>query len=100
MNIPEKQVAYKKRVGKVGTNPVYEVGLIGGFHLHVMMKSGVTEVLGTGPHKSVSKHISTKRYPNIVWTSLDKADHVEEIHFAHLLPRYEALTEKLRNIKG
>lgn len=78
-------------------DPVFEVGTIGGLHLHVrMLKGGASEILATSPHPAVGRHIAKKHAPTIIWTDLNKADDIAFRDFEHILPRYEALTQRAR----
>jgi hypothetical protein len=40
------------------------------------------------------------REPDVQWTELSKADHVDFEDYAPLLPKYEAITERLRKLNG
>lgn len=98
MSVPisQDQIAYRKKVGKLDGQPVMEIGLIGG--LHLIAKAGTdgkAEILGAGPHRAVARHIALKRNPDIEFTELNKADHIEQIYFEDLLGRYEDLTDSL-----
>lgn len=98
MQIGSKDIAYKKRVGTLGTRPVFQVGTKGGLHVMVMIKNGVVETIAAGPHAAVCRHIAKKRYDDIVFTDLAKGDYVDPSAFQHLLPQFEALTDRLRQI--
>lgn len=101
MDIRPEEVEYKKKVGKWGASPIIEVGLKGGLHLIFAAKGGKFETLGAGPHRAVARHIAKKRSGDqIEYTDLSKADHIEEAHFAHVLPKYEELTTALRDRQG
>jgi hypothetical protein len=90
------QISYKKKVGKLGDTPIYEVGLIGG--LHLIMKAGSKSPLGAGPHRAVARHIAKKRNPEIDWTEISKSDYVEPQFYAAVLPKYEQLTDHLTEL--
>lgn len=93
--ISQDQIAYRKKVGKLGTASVVEIGLIGGLHLIAKASpGGKAEILGAGPHRAVARHIALKRNPEIEFTDLNKADHIEPQYFEDLLPRYETLTDE------
>lgn len=99
--ISQDQIAYKKKIGKLGQAPVYEVGLIGGLHLILKAgKDGKTEPLGAGPHRAVARHIAMKRNPELELTELSKSDWVDLAHFQSLLPKYEFLTDHLIKVSG
>lgn len=74
-----------------------EIGLIGGLHLIAKAgEGGKAQVLGAGPHRAVARHIAKKRNPEIEFTDLSKADHVEPIYFQDILPAYEAMTDEFQ----
>jgi hypothetical protein len=101
MQIKAEHVESKKRIGKLKGKPVIEIKTTGGFHMVVTSnESGGFETLGTGPHKAVARHIAQKREPEIEWVELSKSDHVDPAHFQHLLPEYETLTNRLRELQG
>lgn len=91
--ITSSQIAYRKKVGKVGDTPVYEVGLIGG--LHLIMKAGSKVPLGAGPHRAVARHIAKKKHPEITFDELSKSDWLEPHLYEAMLPKYELITDRL-----
>lgn len=91
--ITPDQIAYRKKVGKLGNDTILEIGLIGGLHLIAKSSGGRAEILGAGPHRAVARHIAKKRNPEIQFTELNKSDHIEPQYFEDLLPQYEALTD-------
>lgn len=96
--IKQDQIEYKKKVGRIGQAPVWEVGLIGGLRLIAKMGSdGRSEILGAGPHRAVARHIAKKRNSELEYTEIAKSDHVETAYFSDILPAFEELTDKLRN---
>jgi hypothetical protein len=99
-SITPDQIAYKKRVGRIGHAPVIELATTGGLHLIVVARGGKGEVLGTGPHRAVARFIAKKREDKIEWTSLEKSDHVPIECFQSVLDKYEALTEEIRSRQG
>jgi len=97
--IPSDQIAYRKRIGNLGTRPVLEYGLVGGLHLVVAPKAaGGIETLGTGSHPAIAKFIAQRHAPDIRFDDLAKAAEVDPRDFAELLPRYVALTDELRKL--
>ena len=97
MQIQAGEVEYKRQVGKLGSLPVFEIGLRGGLHLIVVPRGKKLEPLGAGPHRAVARHIALKQSDDkIEYTDLSKADWVGPEHFLDVLPRYEALTRRLR----
>ena len=95
-SIGADQVSYRKKVGRLGKDPLYEIGLIGG--LHLIMKAGSKEPLGAGPHRAVARHIAKRRNPDVEWTDLSKADWWPEDTYILILPKYEAVTAQLIEI--
>jgi hypothetical protein len=99
--ISPDQIAYKKKVGRLGQSPVYEVGLIGGLHLILKAgKDGKTTPLGAGPHRAVARHIAKVRNPELELTELSKSDWVDPAHFRDIVPRYEYLTDELARLSA
>lgn len=95
--ITPDQIAYRKKVGKLGNASIMEIGLIGGLHLIAKAtSSGRAEILGAGPHRAVARHIAKKRNPEIEFTELNKSDHIESMYFEDLLPKYEGVTDQLQ----
>ena len=96
-NISSAEIAYKKKIGKIGNDPVLEVGLIGGLHMVIRASGGKTETLGCGPHRAVARHLAKKRNPGLELTDLSKSEQVDPSLFEDLLPKYEALTDAFRD---
>lgn len=96
INVKPVDVASKKQVGKVGTNPVLEIVTTGGLWMNVLGKGGSFEILSTGPHRAVARYIAEKKAPDIQWTDLHKGDYIPYEDFAYLLPEFEAYTDALR----
>lgn len=100
MQVNPVEIAYKRKVGRIGQTPVIEVGLRGGLHLIFASRDGRFETIGAGPHRAVARHIAKRREDKIEWLDLSKADHVEPRLFSFCLPKYEALTDALRERQG
>lgn len=101
MNISPEEVAYRKKVGTLEGDPVFEVGLKGGLHLLFARRGGKFQTLGAGPHRAVARFIAKKKTEDkIEFSDLSKADHIEPEHFADILPEYEALTDAFRAAQG
>lgn len=100
MNLTAEHIASKKKIGQLNGKPVIELVTTGGLHMVVTASGGGFETLGTGPHRAVARHIAMKRERDIMWTELSKSDHVDIEHFEWCLPRYEALTDRIRSEQG
>jgi hypothetical protein len=96
VQVTQDQIAYKKKVGRLGDAHIYEVGLIGG--LHLIMKAGQKAPLGAGPHRAVARHIALKRNPELEFTELSKSDHIEPHLYETLVPKYEGLTDEMARV--
>lgn len=83
-------------MGILGGAPVWEIHTIGGYVLVSSTRDNKPETLGVGSHRALARHIAKKRAPDLRWTDLAKADHVDYAHYASLLPAYEALTDRVR----
>ena len=94
MDITMKHVAYRRQVGLFKGKPVFEVATTGGFHLLVGQKDGGQHTFGTGSHRAIARHIARKREPDLVITELSKADAIDPRAYQHLVPEYEALTDR------
>jgi hypothetical protein len=95
IDIPKEQVQSKKVIGHIkgDKGKVIEVRLVGGLHMVVSANGPKVEVLGVGPHRSISRYIAEKKEPDIEWTELSKSDYVDPALFAFVLPKYEELTD-------
>jgi len=100
MQIPPAQITYKKKIGKIDENTVYEIGTKGGLHLVMAVRKNKAETLGVGPHRAVARHIAQKREPTMVLTDLSKSDWAEPASYAHLVEKYEEKTALARQIQG
>ena len=98
MNIPANQVAYRRRVGSVGSRAVFGIGTTGGLHIVVAARGAGFETLGAGSHPGIARHIAKKHAPEIVFDDLAKSELPDIRHFADLLPDYEELTAELRRL--
>lgn len=100
INIKAEHIESKKRIGKLRGKAVIELKTTGGFHMVVAATdAGGFETLGTGPHRAVARHIAQKREPEMILEELSKSDWVDPVHFQHLLPEYEGITEQIRNLQ-
>ncbi len=99
MDISEKHLAYKKRIGMYKGNPVWELATTGGWHLVVGTKAGGQHTFGCGSHRAIARHIARKREASLEITELSKADYVPVEAFEHLLPQYEALTDRFNALE-
>ena len=97
MNIPEAQIILKKKVGQSNGKPITHIRTVGGLHL---MINSTGHVLSAGPHRAVARKIASQMDPDIKWTELSKADHIELSAYEHLLPEYQALTNQFRELQG
>lgn len=98
MDLKKEHISYKKVVGKLDGQSVFEIATTGGLHLIVSHKNNKPETVSVGPHAAVARYIAEKRNPEIQWTELSKADHIEPVFFQHLIPQYEELTDQLISI--
>lgn len=99
MDITPQHVSYKKQVGLFKGKPVWEIATTGGFHLLVGLKGGEQHTFGTGSHRAIARHIARKREPELVITELSKSDSVPLECYQHLLPEYEALTDRFNSLE-
>lgn len=95
LNLTPVHIKHKKQIGKVNTNPVWEIATTGGLFINVLGKGAGFEVIGTGPHPAVARHISEQKQPSVEWSDLSKAEWVDPAHFEFILPKYIAITDAL-----
>ena len=96
MNIQDKHIASKTRVGSLHGKPVVRLVTNGGLVLIGCTKNdGKTEILGSGPHRAVSMYIAEHKEPEIVWSELSKSDSLDLASILSVVPRYQDLTEQL-----
>lgn len=93
--IDEKQLRGKPR--KIGTwknKPVMEAVTKGGYHL-VLDHEG--KPLGAGPHRCISRAVAERNAEGLKIEEISKADYMPREVYVHLLPKYEAVTARLRS---
>jgi len=100
LSLEPNQIKTKKTVGKVNTNPVFEVVTKGGLWVNILGKGAGFEVIGTGPHRGVARYIAEQKQPNIQWNEFAKGDYIDPIDFAFVLPKYVEFTDQLRERQG
>ncbi len=98
LNLTPVHIKSKRPIGKLKTNPIFEVLTTGGLYLNILGKGGEFEVIATGPHQGVARYIAEQRYPDIQWNELSKSDFVEFVEIAYLLPKYEEFTDRIRSL--
>ena len=94
MNIDESEVISRKTVGKLGEDGVVELVTKGGLNLVFAKIKGKIEALGAGSHKAIARFLARKKEPGIIWSDLNKAEHVPEDAFRHLVPYYTEVTRQ------
>ena len=100
MDITPQHVAYRKKVGMYEGRPVWEIATTGGYHLLVGLCKGTQKTFGVGSHKCIARHIARKRTPGLELTELSKADQIDPRAFAHLIPTYEAETDRFNALEA
>lgn len=93
------------KVGMQGSKVVLQYRTKGGLYIVGVPKTGGMEMLGSGPHRAVArisaeKTIAKKGDEDIVWTELSKSDHIPPEHYEFILPEYEELTLRMRQLNG
>ena len=100
LDLSPVHIKLKRRIGRLNTNPIFEVLTTGGLYLNILGKGAGFEVIATGPHQAVARHISMERHPGIEWTELSKSDYVDPQDYLFLLPKYRELAERFRSIQA
>jgi hypothetical protein len=98
VDIQEKHIQTKKRIGTLRGQPVVEVLTKGGFYLVVTQKNGALLTLGTGPHRAVARYIAQKREPDMTVMELSKSDHLDEQAILSVFKKYSDLTDFVNDV--
>lgn len=99
MKIDDKQIKTKKKIGDLEGDPVYEIETKGGLYLDVVMKKGKSEILSTGSHRAISRHIALKDNPGLTISELSKSEQLPEEVLQMHLPEFLELTRLLRDLE-
>lgn len=93
LNIEPVHIKYKKEIGKVKTNPVFEILTTGGLYMEILGKGAGFEVIGTGPHRGVARYIAEQRQPGIEWNDFAKSEHFDSAEILAQAPKYQYMTD-------
>ncbi len=99
MQIRPQEIDYKKKIGTLNGNNVMEIGLKGGYHIVCAVNGPKIDYLGVGPHRAVARYMAKKRKPDLQITELAKSEQVDPEHFAHQLPKFEAMLDRMNSKK-
>lgn len=99
-SIPTSEIKYKKVVGKDGDDSVYEIATVGGLHLVLAARKRGPETLGVGSHRAVARYLAQKKAKSLQWTELSKSEHVEDRFIMHLVPKWQEITRRRRELEG
>jgi hypothetical protein len=99
MKIPTDEIEFRKKIGKCKGKDITHIKLRGG--LHLITQGPSQEIIGTGSHGIVARHIAKARLgDDLEWTELSKADWLPEAAYSHLIPEYQELTTRFRKLQG
>ena len=94
MNINEKHIKTKRKIGSIHGKPVVEVVTGGGFHMVATQGEGnKLKILGTGPHRAVARWIAQKTEPDLEITELSKSDTLDIHAIGPEIARWERITK-------
>lgn len=85
----------KKKIGKVGDCPVYELSTLGGLSMILLVKNSGPTLLAASPHRAISRFIAKTKEPELVIDELSKSEDLPVAVFKHLIPQYVSLTEQI-----
>ena len=92
MQIDEKQIKLKQKVGLLQGFPVLRLLTKGGLNILASMQKGVIKVLGVGPQLAIAKAVAMDSGNDIAWEdSLSKSEDAS-------LPIDEQVIDKYRNM--
>lgn len=95
IKLDENQVESKKKIGSKDGNPVWQIVTKGGLYVNAIAKGGKFDILGTGPHPAIARHISENRLQGIHWSGLSKSDFVPLCDYESMLPEFIELTDRM-----
>lgn len=98
LSVKPQEISTKKIIGHMDGHDVYQLGLKGGLFIMAMTKNGQLEVLATGPHPTVMKHVGRKLHPHLVITELLKSEALPESQYVRMVPFYTDLTGQLNKM--
>ena len=99
MQLDERHIAKKRRIGHVGDDDVYHVATTGGLHLMIAVnktKKGSYKTLGAGPHEGIARFLAEKNEPQMVVDELAKSEPLPATVMAAHLPLARRITEAFR----
>jgi hypothetical protein len=96
MDISNKQLQYRKRIGHIGSKAVFELATKGGLKVVAVQEaSGKLKTLGAGSHRSIARWLAQKTEPSLEIDALEKSEGFQYNDFKDLLPLWEAVTARL-----
>lgn len=98
MEIQERHIKERKRIGTLKGEPVIEVLTRGGLWMVVCKKNEKPATLGTGPHRAVARYVAQKLNPDMLMTELSKSDHVDEASILSVFEQYKRKAELLTQL--
>lgn len=98
--IPVDQIVRREQVGTLDGDPVLAVSYIGGLHVVAAVRKNRTDTIAIGPHRAIAKFLAKKAKPSIVWTGLSKSDDYPYAAYAHLVPKWDAISTEARRRQG
>ena len=98
LSVKPQEINSRKIIGHMDGHDVYQIGLKGGLYIMATMKGAQLEVLATGPHPVVMKHVGRRLHPHLVITELLKSEALPESQFIRLVPFYTDLTGQLNTL--
>lgn len=98
-NISSVQIQNKEQIGELNGQDVYEIVTKGGLYLDVVLKKdGKLNVLSTGSHKAIARHIAQKDNPSLKITKLTKSESLPKSILEANLQEFIALTKTLQEL--
>jgi hypothetical protein len=98
LSVKPQEVDTRKQIGNIDGSPVYQIGLKGGLFIIARVKGAGLDIMASGPHPTVAKHIAKKLFAHLNITELLKSEEMPEANFARLVPYYMDLTRQLNKL--
>jgi hypothetical protein len=99
VQIAQKHIAYKKRIGTCRDgSPAIEVCTRGGLYLVLVHKDGKAKTIGAGSHRAVARWLAEKNEDGLRIEELSKSDSLELPSILSVADKYQRAVDALNKL--
>lgn len=98
MDINPVEIKSKTQIGSLDGKSVWELALKGGLSVIARIAKSGVEILSAAPHRAIGRFMAKKKFPKLELITLEKSEYPPAA-FQHLIPEYEAITDRLNALK-